>query len=116
MITKNDEEDDEEEEEEEEEVHDDDIVDSDADTVETEGTVDSLFETVKFPEEEVAMATGTEKKPAPKINLSDFVKQDLKKIISSVEYFDEEKFEGGKRIQKKKTVKQEETEKRKPED
>ena len=108
----NDEED--EEEEEEEEVHDDDIVDSDADTVETEGTVDSLFETVKFPEEEVA--TGTEKKSAPKINLSDFVKQDLKKIISSVEYFDEEKFEGGKRIQKKKTVKQEETEKRKPED
>merc|ERR1712062_809447 len=58
-----------------------------------------------YPEEVV-----TEKKPAPKVNLSDFVKQDLKKIISSVDYFDEEKFEGGKKTQKKKkSVKQEDS-------
>merc|ERR1712018_189895 len=93
-----DQEDDEEEEEEEEEVQDDDIADSDTDTVETKDTVDSLFENVKFPEDHEVV---TEKKPAPKVNLSDFVKQDLRKIISSVEYFDEEKFEGGKKIQKK---------------
>merc|ERR1712062_118305 len=101
----NDQEDDEEEEEDEEEVQDDDIADSDTDTVETKDTVDSLFENVKFPEDHEVV---TEKKPAPKVNLSDFVKQDLRKIISSVEYFDEEKFEGGKKIQKKKSVKQEE--------
>ena len=100
-----DQEDDEEEEEDEEEVQDDDIADSDTDTVETKDTVDSLFENVKFPEDHEVV---TEKKPAPKVNLSDFVKQDLRKIISSVEYFDEEKFEGGKKIQKKKSVKQEE--------
>merc|ERR1711874_701788 len=88
-----------------EEVEDDDIADSDTDTVETKDTVDSLFENVKFPEDHEVV---TEKKPAPKVNLSDFVKQDLRKIISSVEYFDEEKFEGGKKIQKKKSVKQEE--------
>merc|ERR1712087_1044137 len=98
-------EDDEEEEvEDEEEVFDD---DSDADTVETKDTVDSLFENVKFPEDNYPEEVVTEKKPAPKVNLSDFVKQDLKKIISSVDYFDEEKFEGGKKTQKKKkSVKQ----------
>merc|ERR1719461_2111375 len=99
-------EDDDEEEEEvedEEEAFDD---DSDADTVETKDTVDSLFENVKFPEDNYPQEVVSEKKPAPKVNLSDFVKQDLKKIISSVDYFDEEKFEGGKKIQKKKSVKQ----------
>merc|ERR1712241_233854 len=116
-------EDDDEEEEEEEEVEDEEEAfddDSDADTVETKDTVDSLFENVKFPEDNYPQEVVSEKKPAPKVNLSDFVKQDLKKIISSVDYFDEEKFEGGKRIQKKKSIKQEgsseETGKRKAED
>ena len=47
--------------------------------------------------------------------MADFVKQDLKKIISSVDYFDEEKFEGGKKIQKK-SVKQEDVSEEKTED
>merc|ERR1712045_568532 len=58
----------------------------------------------------------SEKKPPPKINLADFVKQDLKKIISSIEYFDEEKFEGGKKIKKKKEVPVESTEEPKVEE
>jgi len=92
------------EEEENEVPDDDDIIDSDTDTVETKDTVDSLFENVKFPEDNETSEIVKEKKPAPKVNLADFVKQDLKKIITSVEYFDEEKFEGGKRIKKKKEV------------
>merc|ERR1719400_68019 len=107
------EDDDEEEEEQEEEEdvpNDDDIIESDTDTVETKDTVDSLFETVKFPEDNEKPDELTEKKPPPKINLADFVKQDLKKIISSIEYFDEEKFEGGKKIRKKKEVTVESTE------
>ena len=63
-----------------------------------------MFENVKFPEDNETSEIVKEKKPAPKVNLADFVKQDLKKIITSVEYFDEEKFEGGKRIKKKKEV------------
>jgi len=95
----------EQEEEEEEDVPDDeDVIESDTDTVETKDTVDSLFETVKFPEDNLKPEESTEKKPLPKVNLADFVKQDLKKIISSIEYFDEEKFEGGKKTKKKKEV------------
>merc|ERR1719347_2178308 len=107
-----DEEEEEDEEVEEEEVFDD---DSDADTVETKDTVDSLFENVKFPEDNYPQEVVTEKKPAPKVNLSDFVKQDLKKIISSVDYFDEEKFEGGRKIRKKKEAAKVEETKTEPE-
>ena len=97
-----DEEDQDEEAEEDEEVEDEDDIESDTDTVDTKDTVDSLFENVKFPEDNDKQDVVTEKKPPLKVNLSAFVKQDLKKIISSVEYFDEEKFEGGKKIKKKK--------------
>merc|ERR1712042_52007 len=41
----------------------------------------------------------TKEKPAkPQIDPGELVKQDLRKIVTSVEYFDEEKFEGGKKI------------------
>merc|ERR1712202_114057 len=83
--------------EEESEVdEDDDLVDSDTDTVDTAATVDSLFENVKFPEDKEEEVK--EKTAKPKINLGELVKQDLRKIVTSVEYFDEEKFEGGKKI------------------
>jgi len=82
---------------------DEDLADSDTDTVatadttETTETVDSLFENVRFPKEEEEV---TKEKPAkPQIDLGELVKQDLRKIVTSVEYFDEEKFEGGKKIQ-----------------
>merc|ERR1712243_234729 len=43
-----------------------------------------------------------EKKEAkPKVDLREFVKQDLKKIATSVEFFDEEKYEGGVKPEKK---------------
>ena len=43
-----------------------------------------------------------EKKEAkPKVDLREFVKQDLKKIATSVEFFDEEKYEGGVKPVKK---------------
>jgi len=85
-----------------EEEEEDDLVDSDtdtvatADTVDTTVTVDSLFENVRFPEEKEEVIR--EKTAKPKINLGELVKQDLRKIVASVEYFDEEKFEGGKKI------------------
>merc|ERR1712096_394041 len=80
--------------EEEREVdEEDDLVDSDTDTA---ATVDSLFENVKFPEDKEEEVK--EKTAKPKINLGELVKQDLRKIVTSVEYFDEEKFEGGKKI------------------
>merc|ERR1719318_990588 len=94
------------EEEEEQDVEDeeddeDDLANSDTDTVattdttETTETVDSLFEDARFPKEEEVVK---EKSVKPKIDLAELVKQDLKKIVTSVEYFDEEKFEGGKKI------------------
>jgi len=96
-----------EEEEEEDEAEsevdeEDDLVDSDTDTVgttdttDTAATVDSLFENVKFPEDKEEEVK--EKSAKPKINLGELVKQDLRKIVTSVEYFDEEKFEGGIKI------------------
>merc|ERR1712154_424358 len=45
-------------------------------------------------------------KSKPKIDLRDFVKQDFKGIVSSLDYFDEEKYEGGKRIKKTKKAKE----------
>jgi len=79
-----------------------DLVDSDTDTVattdtvDTTATVDSLFENVRFPEEKEEVSK--EKTVKTKIDLGELVKQDLRKIVASVEYFDEEKFEGGKKI------------------
>ena len=67
------------------------------DTVETTATVDSLFSQDKFPEDRQAQEDVMDKS-RPKINLGELVKQDLKKIITSVDYYDEEKFESGKKI------------------
>merc|ERR1712142_170132 len=87
---------------EEEEVDEDELDVSDTETVgttdttETTETVDSLFENVRFPKEENEVVE--EKTPKPKIDLGELVKQDLRKIVPSIEYYDEEKFEGGKKI------------------
>merc|ERR1719233_1626765 len=95
--------------EEDEELEDEegeDLDNSDTDTVATENTtgttettetVDSLFENVRFPKEEEEEFV-KEKPAKPPIDLGELVKQDLRKIVTSVEYFDEEKFEGGKKI------------------
>jgi len=85
-----------------------DDVESDSETVDTENTVDttdtvdSLFEDMRFAREEAEdreverVEQAREKKEAkPKVDLREFVKQDLKKISTSVEFFDEEKYEGG---------------------
>merc|ERR1711983_332310 len=91
---------DEDEEEEEsdaeaEEEYNEDEVESDTDTVhttdtvQTTDTVDSLHENVKFPEEK-SEELESAAKPKPKIDLRDLVKQDLKGIITSVDYSDEE--------------------------
>merc|ERR1712034_120435 len=80
----------EEEDVEDEEDDEDDLANSDTETV------DSLFEDARFPKEEEEVVK--EKSVKPKIDLAELVKQDLKKIVTSVEYFDEEKFEGGKKI------------------
>merc|ERR1712071_539175 len=45
-------------------------------------------------------------KSKTKIDLRDFVKQDFKGIVTSLDYFDEEKYEGGKRIKKTKKAKE----------
>jgi len=87
---------------EEEDVDEDELDESDTETVgttdttETTETVDSLFENVRFPKEENEVVD--EKTPKPKIDLGELVKQDLRKIVPSIEYYDEEKFEGGKKI------------------
>jgi len=111
-----DEEDEEEEEDNdkgEEDLEFEDEVESDTDTVETTGTnqttetTDSLFENVKFRREDEEEKDEEEsQKSKPKIDLRDFVKQDFKGIVSSLDYFDEEKFEGGKRIKKTKKAKE----------
>merc|ERR1712228_237631 len=82
-----------------EDVDEDELDVSDTETVgttETTETVDSLFENVRFPKEENEVVD--EKTPKPKIDLGELVKQDLRKIVPSIEYYDEEKFEGGKKI------------------
>merc|ERR1712083_681317 len=92
-----------EEDEELEDEEDEDLDNSDTETVattdttETTETVDSLFENVRFPKEEEEEFV-KEKPAKPPIDLGELVKQDLRKIVTSVEYFDEEKFEGGKKI------------------
>merc|ERR1719184_645517 len=92
-----------EEDEELEDEEDEDLDNSDTETVattdttETTETVDSLFENVRFPKEEEEEYV-KEKPAKPPIDLGELVKQDLRKIVTSVEYFDEEKFEGGKKI------------------
>jgi nuclear GTP-binding protein len=73
-------------------------------------TVDSLFEDVRFAREEQEdrdqekkeqMFHNKEAKKARiEVDLRGLVKQDLKKIVSSIDFFDEEKYEGGKRISK----------------
>merc|ERR1712025_1062352 len=92
-----------------EEEYNEDEVESDTDTVHTTDTVqttdtlDSLHENVKFPEEK-SEELESAAKSKPKIDLRDLVKQDLKGIITSVDYFDEEKYEGGKRLKKKEEI------------
>merc|ERR1712029_1113435 len=90
-----------------------DEVESDTDTVETTGTnqttetTDSLFENVKFRREDEEEKEDEEsQKSKLKIDLRDFVKQDFKGIVSSLDYFNEEKYEGGKRIKKTKKAKE----------
>merc|ERR1712034_272701 len=80
----------EEEDVEDEEDDEDDLANSDTETV------DSLFEDARFPKEEEEVVK--EKSVKPQIDLGELVKQDLRKIVTTVEYFDEEKFEGGKKI------------------
>ena len=81
------------------------------DTNQTTETVDSLFENIKFrkedeEEEQQRDADSPAPKSKTKIDLRDFVKQDFKGIVTSLDYFDEEKYEGGKRIKKTKKVKE----------
>ena len=78
------------------------------DTTATTDTVDSLYEDVRFAREEAEdrelarKEQAREKKEAkPKVDLREFVKQDLRKIATSVEFFDEEKYEGGEKPAKK---------------
>lgn len=78
-------------------------------TDDTSKTTDSLYENIKFADIDKKNGEGEEIFPKPpKIptNLQDLVKQDLRKIVHSVEYFDEEKYEGGRRkkLKKKKTT------------
>jgi len=110
---------DEEEEEEEEEVvesedeeaayesEDDDIsvcTNDTSATTDTTTSVDSLHETInKFQDEEEEEGEEVFKKPLPMPeNLQDLVKQDFRKIVQSVEYFDEEKYEKGRKRKSKK--------------
>merc|ERR1719264_183223 len=74
------------------------------DTTATTDTVDSLYGDVRFAREEAEdremerKEQAREKKEAkPKVDLREFVKQDLRKIATSVEFFDEEKYEGGEK-------------------
>ena len=108
------------EEEEDTDANDDEDVDdaeSDNETVDTENTVDttattdtvdSLYEDVRFAREEAEdreverKEQAREKKEAkPKVDLREFVKQDLRKIATSVEFFDEEKYENGEKPARK---------------
>merc|ERR1711994_1024929 len=88
-------------------------IESDTDTVETTDTaqttetVDSLYENVKFPEDKNEESRTSTPSVKQKIDLRDLVKQDLKGIVTSVDYFDEEKYEGGKRLKKSKKAKKE---------
>jgi len=70
---------------------------------------DTLQQTVPFPEEEEEEEEDDENEEAssttsskPKIDLRDYVKQEFKGIVTSLDYFDEDKFEGGVKPKKKK--------------
>ena len=74
------------------------------DTTATTDTVDSLYEDVRFAREEAedreverAEQAREKKEAKPKVDLREFVKQDLRKIATSVEFFDAEKYEGGEK-------------------
>merc|ERR1711971_433682 len=78
------------------------------DTTATTETVDSLHQDMRFAREEAEdreverKEQAREKKEAkPKVDLREFVKQDLRKIAASVEFFDAEKYEGGERPARK---------------
>merc|ERR1719295_2176997 len=71
-------------------------------------TADSLFESVKFDKDDDEEEDNALMRPPPSLpdNLQELVKQDLRKIVQSVEYFDEEKYEGGRKRKKKVTEKE----------
>ena len=75
-------------------------------TNDTLQTTDSLFENVKFKDfdeqgsSSVLPGSGRNTPRRPPVNLQDLVKQNFKKIVPSVDYFDEEKFEGGRKKKK----------------
>merc|ERR1712037_163639 len=73
------------------------------DTTATTDTVDSLYEDVRFAREEAEdrEMEREEKEAKPKVDLREFVKQDLRKIATSVEFFDEEKYENGEKPARK---------------
>merc|ERR1712037_563411 len=83
--------------------------DEDVDDAESDNeTVDTLYEDVRFAREEAEdreverKEQAREKKEAkPKVDLREFVKQDLRKIATSVEFFDEEKYENGEKPARK---------------
>merc|ERR1719234_3125036 len=63
------------------------------DTTATTETVDSLHQDMRFAREEAEDREVERKKEAkPKVDLREFVKQDLRKIATSVEFFDAEKY------------------------
>ena len=83
----------------------DDADDSDAETDKPEAMVDPLHEDVRFAmeekedrEREKAEKAQEKKESKPKVDLRELVKQDLRKITTSVDFFDEEKYEGGKKL------------------
>jgi len=96
-------------EEDEDEVEEmDDADESDAEAAEPEAAVDPLHEDVRFAmeekedrEREKAEKAQEKKEAKPKVDLRDLVKQDLRKITTSVDFFDEEKYEGGKKLPRK---------------
>jgi len=81
-------------------------------TNDTTNSVDSLLENVnRFPEDkDDAEEVFKKPKPMPE-NLQDLVVQDLRKIVPSVEYFDEDKYEKGRKRKYKKKVVAEDTKK-----
>merc|ERR1712126_778677 len=72
---------------------------------------DPLYENIRFAREEKEDQLREKREKAqevkaakPKIDLRELVKQDLKKIVSSIDYDDEEKYEGGRKSQKVKVL------------
>jgi len=73
-------------------------------TMDSTLTTDSLYENIKFADmdEKPLKAGAVPNKKVPKMpqNLQELVKQDFRKIIPTVEYFDEEKFEFKRKVKK----------------